>query len=73
MIKKGVKYMLKEIYLAGGCFWGVEAFFNRMIGVEYTDVGYANGSTSQTNYELVDSTEIMQKQFMWCMTRAKSN
>ena len=48
--------MLKEIYLAGGCFWGVEAFFNRMIGVEYTDVGYANGSTSQTNYELVDST-----------------
>lgn len=47
---------LKEIYLAGGCFWGVEAFFNRMVGVEYIDVGYANGSTNQTNYEKVGAT-----------------
>ena len=31
------------IYLAGGCFWGVEAFMSRLKGVNSTEVGYANG------------------------------
>lgn len=31
------------IYLAGGCFWGVEAFVSRLNGVNNTEVGYANG------------------------------
>ena len=30
------------IYLAGGCFWGVEEYFSRMAGVHDTEVGYAN-------------------------------
>lgn len=47
---------LKEIYLAGGCFWGVQAYFDRMIGVEYSDVGYANGKTENTNYESISKT-----------------
>lgn len=46
----------KEIYLAGGCFWGVEAYFNNMLGVEYTDVGYANGKTAETNYQKIKDT-----------------
>ncbi|QWT17835.1 peptide-methionine (R)-S-oxide reductase MsrB [Collinsella sp. zg1085] len=33
----------KEIYLAGGCFWGTEAFLKRLPGVISTEVGYANG------------------------------
>ena len=40
----------KEIYLAGGCFWGTQAYFDRMIGVIYTNVGYANGVTEETDY-----------------------
>jgi len=40
----------KEIYLAGGCFWGVQAYFDRINGIEYTNVGYANGNTEITNY-----------------------
>ncbi|MDR0594181.1 MAG: peptide-methionine (S)-S-oxide reductase, partial [Bifidobacteriaceae bacterium] len=35
--------MAKEIFLAGGCFWGVEEYFSRLPGVVATEVGYANG------------------------------
>lgn len=46
----------KEIYLAGGCFWGVEAFFSRMIGVISTQVGYANGRGEDTDYHRIKET-----------------
>ncbi len=44
---------LKEIYLAGGCFWGVEAYMARVPGVAETSVGYANGTTDNPTYEAV--------------------
>ena len=31
----------REIYLAGGCFWGTEAYLKRIPGVLETEVGYA--------------------------------
>lgn len=40
-----------EIWLAGGCFWGVEAFLSKLPGVLYTEVGYANGKTENPSYE----------------------
>ena len=40
-----------EVYLAGGCFWGVEAYFSNLDGVVKTEVGYANGKTATTTYE----------------------
>ena len=43
----------KEIYLAGGCFWGVEAYFERIPGVLDVVSGYANGRTSNPTYEQV--------------------
>lgn len=46
----------KEIYLAGGCFWGVQAYFDRMLGVVYTNVGYANGESDETDYYSIDET-----------------
>ena len=46
----------KEIYLAGGCFWGTQAYFDRMMGVIYTNVGYANGQSDETDYYSIDST-----------------
>lgn len=46
----------KEIYLAGGCFWGMEAYFKQVIGIINTEVGYANGYSNQTNYYVIHST-----------------
>ena len=34
-----------EIVLAGGCFWGTEAYLKRLPGIIQTEVGYANSST----------------------------
>lgn len=36
----------KEIYLAGGCFWGTEHFMKQIRGVEATQVGYANSTVA---------------------------
>lgn len=44
---------MKEIYLAGGCFWGVEGYFGKLNGVIKTEVGYANGHTKNPAYEEV--------------------
>ena len=43
------------IYLAGGCFWGVEAFISRLKGVNQTEVGYANGIDLAPTYEKVST------------------
>ena len=40
-----------EIYLAGGCFWGVEEYFSRIPGVIDTVSGYANGNFANPTYE----------------------
>ena len=42
---------LKDIYFAGGCFWGVEKYFSRIPGVYDVTSGYANGSTENPSYE----------------------
>lgn len=41
----------KEIYLAGGCFWGTEKYLKQIKGVLKTEVGYANGNTLKPSYE----------------------
>lgn len=45
--------MQKEIYLAGGCFWGTEKYLEDIKGVIETEVGYANGNTKNPTYEEV--------------------
>jgi len=44
---------MRTIYLAGGCFWGVERYLSLIPGVVSTSVGYANGSTANPSYEEV--------------------
>jgi methionine-S-sulfoxide reductase len=44
---------MKTIYLAGGCFWGVEKFLEYAKGVKETEVGYANGPYLNPTYEEV--------------------
>jgi len=44
---------LKSIVLAGGCFWGTQAYISRLLGVAYTECGYSNGHTEYPDYESV--------------------
>ena len=44
---------VKTIYVAGGCFWGVEEFMSRIPGVLNAESGYANGSTDTVTYQEV--------------------
>lgn len=43
----------REIYLAGGCFWGTEHFMKQIRGVVSTTAGYANGNTPNPTYRRV--------------------
>lgn len=40
---------------AGGCFWGVDAVFRHVRGVEHVVSGYAGGSAATAHYDLVSS------------------
>ena len=42
---------MKTIYLAGGCFWGIQRFFDQFDGVISTEVGYANGPEEAPTYQ----------------------
>ena len=44
---------IKEIYFAGGCFWGVEHFFKGVDGVVEATPGYANGNIDNPTYQQV--------------------
>lgn len=46
-----VPVQARTVYLAGGCFWGVEAYFERIDGVLDAVSGYANGRTENPSYE----------------------
>lgn len=46
---------MKTIYLAGGCFWGLQKYLDQFDGIVATTVGYANGLTENPTYEDVKS------------------
>jgi peptide-methionine (S)-S-oxide reductase len=45
----------QTVVLAGGCFWGVEAVFEKLQGVSTAVSGYAGGSADTANYYAVSS------------------
>ena len=56
----------KDIYLAGGCFWGTEHYFKQIEGVAITEVGFANGHTENPTYKEVytDTTGFAETVFV---------
>lgn len=48
---------MKKIWLAGGCFWGVEGYFQQLQGVVDTTVGYGQGQVMNPTYQQVCSGE----------------
>lgn len=44
---------MKEIYFAGGCFWGTEHFFSLVHGVMTTEAGYADSRVASPSYREV--------------------
>lgn len=48
---------LRTIYLAGGCYWGMEKFMSVLRGVTETEVGFANGHADSPSYRQVCDTD----------------
>ena len=46
---------LAAVVLAGGCFWGIERFFQEVDGIIDTQVGYAQSTVPAPSYEQVCS------------------
>lgn len=44
---------MKEIFFAGGCFWGTEHFFSKVYGVTRTEAGYADSRVPDPSYRQV--------------------
>jgi len=44
---------LEKALLGGGCFWCIEAVYNRVIGVESAISGYAGGARKNPSYEQI--------------------
>lgn len=44
---------MDTIYLAGGCFWGLQKYLDQFDGIIETQVGYANGPDFAPSYEQV--------------------
>jgi methionine-S-sulfoxide reductase len=49
--------MVKKIVLGGGCFWCIEAVFQKIHGVQKVESGYAGGDFPDPAYEQVCSGE----------------
>lgn len=45
--------MIKKIYLAAGCFWGVQKYFDSIDGIVSSNVGYAQGNVANPSYQQV--------------------
>jgi peptide-methionine (S)-S-oxide reductase len=50
-----VKTHLQTAVLAGGCFWGLEAVFERLRGVSNVVSGFAGGNALTAHYEIVST------------------
>ena len=54
---------MEEIYLAGGCLWGVQEFFRHLPGVCQTEAGRANGTQMDTEGDYDGYVECVKTHF----------
>ncbi|HMQ66082.1 MAG TPA: peptide-methionine (S)-S-oxide reductase [Arachnia sp.] len=55
--------MSEEIYLAGGCLWGVQAYVRTLPGVTLTEAGRANGASGALDGEYDGYAECVRTWF----------
>lgn len=53
----------EEIYLAGGCLWGVQAFVKTLPGVVFTEAGRANGASGVLDSDYDGYAECVRTRF----------
>lgn len=49
--------MMAEIIVAAGCFWGIQAAFDKVNGVTETEVGYIGGAIANPTYQQVSTSK----------------
>lgn len=54
---------IEELYLAGGCLWGVQAFIATLPGVTFTEAGRANGTSQRIDIEYDGYAECVRTRF----------
>lgn len=54
---------MQEIYLAGGCLWGVQEYLRHLPGVLFTEAGRANGTEQTTQCQYDGYTECVRTRF----------
>ena len=61
-----MKNQREEIYVAGGCLWGVQEFMRHVPGVLSTEAGRANGSSQRLEGDYDGYAECVRVQFNAC-------
>ena len=51
----------EEIYLAGGCLWGVQEFVRHLLGVIHTEAGRANGTSKPSMGNTMDTQNVCER------------
>ena len=60
---KSISDITEEIYLAGGCLWGVQEFVRHLPGVILTEAGRANGTSNSTKSDYDGYAECVRTVF----------
>jgi len=60
---KSISDITEEIYLAGGCLWGVQEFVRHLPGVILTEAGRANGKSNSTKNDYDGYAECVRTVF----------
>ncbi len=56
---------MREIVVAGGCFWGVEEYFRRAKGIIDTKSGYSQGHKANATYQEVCNGKTGHVEVVW--------
>lgn len=54
---------METVYIAGGCLWGVQHFFDSLLGVQMTEAGRANGKANTLDGEYDGYAECVKVTF----------